>query len=140
MPQNRPPDDDDVRAGLETKPFLAHLEDLRWTIIRCVGALAVGVTICAFSVKYILDALYHPYRQTGHDPKQLIGSPKWAKTLIAPADKGRTTEAMIRVLQKDAHGPDCGCIDEPKRAAETHDASRIPVATAGQGTIGPDFG
>src|ERR1700722_12886728 len=72
MPQNRPPDDDDVRAGLETKPFLAHLEDLRWTIIRCVGALAVGVTICAFSVKSLLDALYHPYRQTGHDPKQLI--------------------------------------------------------------------
>jgi sec-independent protein translocase protein TatC len=72
MTQNRPPDDDDVRAGLETKPFLAHLEDLRWTIIRCAGALAVGVIICAFSVKYILKALYHPYRQTGHDPKELF--------------------------------------------------------------------
>src|SRR5271154_5933370 len=72
MPQNLPPDDDDVRRGLETKPFLAHLEDLRWTIIRCVGALAVGVIICAFSVKYILKALYHPYRQTGHDPKELF--------------------------------------------------------------------
>jgi sec-independent protein translocase protein TatC len=69
MTQNRPPDDDDVRAGLETKPFLAHLEDLRWTIIRCA---AVGVIICAFSVKYILKALYHPYRQTGHDPKELF--------------------------------------------------------------------
>jgi sec-independent protein translocase protein TatC len=72
MPQNRLTDDDDVRGGLETKPFLAHLEDLRWTIIRCVGALAVGVTICAFSVKYILNALYYPYRQTGHDPKDLF--------------------------------------------------------------------
>ena len=72
MTQNRPPDDDDLRAGLETKPFLAHLEDLRWTIIRCAGALAVGVVICAFSAKYILDALYYPYRQTGHDPKKLF--------------------------------------------------------------------
>jgi sec-independent protein translocase protein TatC len=72
MPQNRLPDDDDIRAGFETKPFLAHLEDLRWTIIRCAGALAVGVIICAFSVRYILKALYHPYRQTGHDPKELI--------------------------------------------------------------------
>jgi sec-independent protein translocase protein TatC len=72
MPQNRPLDDDDVRAGLETKPFLAHLEDLRWTIIRCVGALAIGVVICAFSVKYILKALYHPFRETGHDPKTLF--------------------------------------------------------------------
>jgi sec-independent protein translocase protein TatC len=72
MTQNRPPEDDDLRAGLETKPFLAHLEDLRWTIIRCVVALGAGVIICAFSVKYILKALYHPYRQTGHDPKELF--------------------------------------------------------------------
>jgi sec-independent protein translocase protein TatC len=72
MPQNHVPDDDDVRTGLETKPFLAHLEDLRWTIIRCAGALAVGVVICAFSAKYILKALYHPYRQTGHDPEKLF--------------------------------------------------------------------
>jgi sec-independent protein translocase protein TatC len=72
MPQNRLPDDDDVRAGLETKPFLAHLEDLRWTIIRCAAALAVGVVICAFTAKYILDALYVPYRQAGRDPKDLF--------------------------------------------------------------------
>ncbi|HEV3271692.1 MAG TPA: twin-arginine translocase subunit TatC [Candidatus Methylacidiphilales bacterium] len=72
MTQNRPPDDDDVRAGLETKPFLAHLEDLRWTIIRCIGALVVGVIICAFTAPYILDALYVPYRQTGRDPKDLF--------------------------------------------------------------------
>ena len=72
MPQNRLPDDDDVRAGLETKPFLAHLEDLRWTIIRCLCALAVGVTICAFTAKYILDALYVPYRAAGRDPKDLF--------------------------------------------------------------------
>jgi sec-independent protein translocase protein TatC len=72
MTQNRPTDEDDVRSGLETKPFLSHLEDLRWTIIRCIAALAVGVMICAFSARYILKALYHPYRLTGHDPKQLF--------------------------------------------------------------------
>jgi len=72
MTQNPLPDDDDLRAGLETKPFLAHLEDLRWTIIRCVGALAVGVCVCAFSAKYILRALYVPYRAAGRDPKDLF--------------------------------------------------------------------
>jgi sec-independent protein translocase protein TatC len=72
MPQDRLPDDDDIRGGLETKPFLAHLEDLRWTIIRCLAALIVGVVICAFSARYILQALYHPYRQAGHDPKTLF--------------------------------------------------------------------
>jgi sec-independent protein translocase protein TatC len=71
MPQDRPTDDDDVRPGLETKPFLAHLEDLRWTIIRCACALAVGVIICAFGAKFILKALYVPYIQAGHDPKDL---------------------------------------------------------------------
>ena len=72
MPQDRPPDDDDVRAGLETKSFLAHLEDLRWTIIRCVCALGVGVIICAFTAKHILKALYRPYEQTGHSSKDLF--------------------------------------------------------------------
>ena len=72
MTQNRPPDDDDVRVGLETKPFLAHLEDLRWTIIRCAVALAVGVGVCAFAAKQILEALYVPYRAAGRDPKDLF--------------------------------------------------------------------
>jgi len=72
MTKNRPPDPDDIRDGLETKPFLAHLEDLRWTIIRCAGALAVGVVICAFCARYILDALYVPYREAGRDPKDLF--------------------------------------------------------------------
>jgi sec-independent protein translocase protein TatC len=72
MLQKRPPDGDDIREGFETKPFLAHLEDLRWTIIRCICALGVGMVICAFSAKYILKALYHPYRQTGQDPKNLV--------------------------------------------------------------------
>jgi hypothetical protein len=58
MPQNRLPDDDAVRAGLETRPFLAHLEDLPWTIIRCLDALVVGIIIRAFSARYSLRARY----------------------------------------------------------------------------------
>jgi diguanylate cyclase (GGDEF)-like protein/PAS domain S-box-containing protein len=44
----------------------------------------------------------HNISKFGHDPQRLIGSTRWAKTLIDPADKERTTEAMIRVLQKDS--------------------------------------
>ena len=65
-------DELEIRPGLDTKPFLAHLEDLRWTIIRCVCALAVGITICAFTAKYILKALYLPYIDAGRDPKGLF--------------------------------------------------------------------
>ena len=71
MTQNpRPPDDEPV--DLETKPFLAHLEDLRWTLIRCVAALLVGVIGCAFGAKLILAALYYPYEKAGGDPSKLI--------------------------------------------------------------------
>jgi sec-independent protein translocase protein TatC len=63
--------EDEKELTLETKPFLAHLEDLRWTIIRCVAALALGVTVCAFTVQFILRALYAPYRAAGHNPKDL---------------------------------------------------------------------
>ena len=71
MTQNpRPPEDEP--ADLETKPFLAHLEDLRWTLIRCGAALLVAVVACAFGVKLILRLLYHPYRQAGGDPAKLI--------------------------------------------------------------------
>jgi sec-independent protein translocase protein TatC len=63
---------DDNDKALETKPFLHHLEDLRWTIIRCVCALANGVVICAFTARWILKALYRPYIQAGRDPKDLF--------------------------------------------------------------------
>jgi sec-independent protein translocase protein TatC len=72
LPQLNRPDDDDIRSRLETKPFLAHLEDLRWTIIRCVASLAVGIGVCAFTARWILQLLYRPYEAAGHDPKTLF--------------------------------------------------------------------
>jgi sec-independent protein translocase protein TatC len=61
-----------VREGLETKPFLAHLEDLRWTLFRCICALGAGVVISAFAAKWILRLLYRPLIATGHDPKEML--------------------------------------------------------------------
>ena len=60
------------RDGLETKPFLHHLEDLRWTLFRCIAALALGAVICAFGTPYILKALYRPYIEAGRNPKDLF--------------------------------------------------------------------
>lgn len=69
----RPPDEEtDEPITPETKPFLSHLEDLRWTIIRCLAALAAGVAISAFGVKQILNLLYVPLMKTGHDPKEFL--------------------------------------------------------------------
>jgi sec-independent protein translocase protein TatC len=71
MPHLRKLDEDAPAPTHDTKPFLAHLEDLRWTIIRCLAALVVGITICAFLVRSILEALYRPFIAAGHDPKEL---------------------------------------------------------------------
>lgn len=66
------PEDLDEEITLETKPFLAHLEDLRWTIVRCVAVLAAGVTLCAFAAKPILELLYRPLREAGRDPQEFL--------------------------------------------------------------------
>jgi sec-independent protein translocase protein TatC len=76
LPKLIRPDDDDIRSRyetkMETKPFLAHLEDLRWTIVRCLCALAVGVVACAFLARSILQLLYQPLIAAGHNPKDIL--------------------------------------------------------------------
>jgi sec-independent protein translocase protein TatC len=74
MPHLRKLDEDVTPPAHDTKPFLAHLEDLRWTIIRCLAALVVGVIICGCLVRPILELLYNPLRATGHDPKEFLRS------------------------------------------------------------------
>jgi sec-independent protein translocase protein TatC len=75
-PQLTRPGEEDLASRisdvLETKPFLAHLEDLRWTIIKCLAVLVVGIIGCAFLARQILDLLYVPLRATGHDPKEIL--------------------------------------------------------------------
>lgn len=44
-------------ADLKEMPFLAHLEELRGVLIRCLIALAVASLACWFLSGYILDAL-----------------------------------------------------------------------------------
>lgn len=41
-------------------PFLEHLEELRWRLIRAIGALGVGMIICFIFAKYILKFLTYP--------------------------------------------------------------------------------
>ncbi len=69
-----PPEDEDDPITPDAKPFLSHLEDLRWTIIRSLAALLIGVVICAFGVKQILRLLYHPLIAAGQNPKDFLRS------------------------------------------------------------------
>lgn len=44
----------------EPKPFLDHLEDLRNCLLKCIAALAVGVTLCGIYTQDILQLLQRP--------------------------------------------------------------------------------
>jgi sec-independent protein translocase protein TatC len=62
----------------EAKPFLEHLEDLRWMLIKCVITLAVAMAGCLFYVRDILLLLQYPLLEAlktrGGDPKQFLFS------------------------------------------------------------------
>ncbi len=55
------PDDD------SPMPFLEHLEELRWHLLRGLGGVVIGAIICGTYSDEILAALTHPYRVMNPD-------------------------------------------------------------------------
>ncbi len=55
----------------QSKPFMEHLDDLRWVIVKSVAALMIAVGICFWYTKELLDLLYWPLRQAGQDPSKI---------------------------------------------------------------------
>jgi sec-independent protein translocase protein TatC len=58
-PPGREPGEEDE---LETKPFLDHLEDLRWTLLKALAALFVTVSVAFYGLPWIMAALEWPLR------------------------------------------------------------------------------
>ena len=44
-------------------PFLEHLEELRWHLLRGLGGALIGAIICGIYGDVILSVLTHPYRE-----------------------------------------------------------------------------
>lgn len=59
-PDPHPPESHDEEGGGPIKSFLDHLEDLRWTIIRSVSAILIGMVVCLVAANYIITWLKHP--------------------------------------------------------------------------------
>ena len=53
-------DDEEEGFGGPIKPFLDHLEDLRWTIMKVVVAVVVGMLIALIGSPYIVKFLTYP--------------------------------------------------------------------------------
>lgn len=50
-------------GGGPVKPFLDHLEDLRWTLIRCAVSIVLGMTVCMVAGDKVIALLTWPLRQ-----------------------------------------------------------------------------
>src|SRR6266545_3357481 len=48
------------QEGGPVKPFLEHLEDLRWVLIKSLVALAVGMLICLIAGNNVVAILKRP--------------------------------------------------------------------------------
>ena len=55
-----PDDSDETQKQEKEMPFLEHLEELRWRIIRSAISIIVGMIICLFFSQQILDLLILP--------------------------------------------------------------------------------
>lgn len=60
----------------EEKPFLEHLEDLRWLVVKCVVALIGGTVVSFAAIHPIMEFLRYPLKsavaERGLDPSQFL--------------------------------------------------------------------
>jgi sec-independent protein translocase protein TatC len=56
----------------ELKPFLEHLEDLRWMIIKMLVALSVAMLLCFTFARQLLAIFLHPLGRVTPKPEQFL--------------------------------------------------------------------
>jgi sec-independent protein translocase protein TatC len=72
-PELLPPDPDE--SGEESsvfKPFLEHLEDLRWMIIKMVVALALAMLLSFVFARQLMNVLVWPLQRVTNDPNPFL--------------------------------------------------------------------
>jgi len=65
------PEDQEVEGGA-VKSFLEHLEDLRWTLIKCSAALFVFMLLCLFGTKQLFVILNWPLERAAQRHVALV--------------------------------------------------------------------
>ncbi len=77
--------DEKPGEGGPVKPFLEHLEDLRWVIIKVAVALIIGMVICLFAADRIVAIFKWPLERAAHlstDPRQHVSVMFGSKEMI----------------------------------------------------------
>lgn len=55
-------DNSEEEEGGPVKPFLEHLEDLRWTLVKSVTAIILGMLICLVAGRYLVAVMMWPLK------------------------------------------------------------------------------
>jgi sec-independent protein translocase protein TatC len=66
------PDATDEPRGEGVKPFVEHLEDLRWMLVKMLVALSVTVVLCFFLARPLLAVIKWPLERIGQDPETFL--------------------------------------------------------------------
>ena len=67
------PSEDEAQPYSREMPFLDHLEELRWRIVKCLVALAIGIGICGGFSERLLGIILGPGR-AADPPVQFINT------------------------------------------------------------------
>lgn len=64
-PSEMDPDEELYNQGEIVKPFLEHLEDLRWTLVKVIVCLVVGMVVCLVAGDTLTQILTRPLLDSG---------------------------------------------------------------------------
>jgi sec-independent protein translocase protein TatC len=68
--------------GEVVKPFLDHMEDLRWTLIKMISTLAIGMMLSFFFRKWLFHAMTEPLRVISSNPVEVLIFTKPAESIM----------------------------------------------------------
>ncbi|MCS7090019.1 MAG: twin-arginine translocase subunit TatC [Verrucomicrobiota bacterium] len=88
------PDDiwqeDEENEGGPVKPFLEHLEDLRWTLIKVFVSLAVAMLVCLMAGNHLVSFLVYPLKVASRFHAPSSGSAvtlEWGTNMLGRLDR-----------------------------------------------------
>jgi len=105
------PDPEETEGG-PIKSFLEHLEDLRWTLIKVVSALAMGMVICLLGGNYLVKILTYPLDLASDRTAAETSSSvtiHWGTNIVAKFDRSdlaslvpdaSTNASVLRIVPK----------------------------------------
>lgn len=70
-PRILPPDDEEEGPSV-LKPFLDHLEELRWMLIKMVATLGISMVLCFAFARQLLAVILVPLQQATHNPEPYL--------------------------------------------------------------------